>query len=230
MKTRRDFIKKASALCTTFFVKPGFVWSMQEENLPKVLILGDSISIGYYPIVKELLKGKAEVVRPFKVNGSPENCQGTTNGIQHIDRWIGHTKWDVIHFNFGLHDLKHVDPETGKNSDNVKDPRQAEPKQYKRNLDDITRKLLSTEAKLIYATTTPYPKEVGGPVRVYGDAKKYNKIAVKIMKKHAIPVNDLYAFVLPQMTALQRPNNVHFTEKGSKALAESVVNHISGYL
>ena len=92
METRRDFIKKASALCTTFFVKPGFVWSMQEENLPKVLILGDSISIGYYPIVKELMKGKAEVTRPFKANGSPENCQGTTNGIEHIDRWIGQFK------------------------------------------------------------------------------------------------------------------------------------------
>ena len=33
------------------------------EERPRVLILGDSISIGYTPHVQELLKGEAEVVR-----------------------------------------------------------------------------------------------------------------------------------------------------------------------
>lgn len=230
MSTRRNFIKKSTALGLAVSAIPGIAWSQCVGSQPKVLILGDSISIGYYPLVKELMKGKAEVTRPFNESGSPENCQGTTNGIANIERWIGDTRWDVIHFNFGLHDLKHVDPETGKNSDNAKDPRQAEPKLYKRNLKVITQKLLDTKAKLIYATTTPYPKEVGGPVRVYGDAEKYNKIARKIMKKYNIPVNDLYSFVLPQMTILQRPNNVHFTEKGSSILAERVVKQISAYL
>jgi acyl-CoA thioesterase-1 len=230
MSTRRNFIKKSTALGLAVSAIPGIAWSQRVGSQPKVLILGDSISIGYYPLVKDLMKGKADVMRPFKANKSAENCQGTTYGIQHIDRWIGNTKWDVIHFNFGLHDLKHVDPMTGKNSDSAKDPRQAEPKKYKRNLKIITKKLLDTKAKLIYATTTPYPKEVGGPVRVYGDAEKYNKMAKKIMKKYDIPVNDLYSFVLPQMTELQRTNNVHFSKKGNRALAEEVVKQISAYI
>lgn len=226
---RKDFLKLGLAGMAATFI-PTVSWSSSKNTFPKVLILGDSISIGYYPFVKELLAGKAEVIRPFKTDGNAENCQGTTNGIANIDRWIGDAKWDVIHFNFGLHDIKHVDADTGKNSNKLEDPRQAEPKQYKKNLKLITKKLRATGAKLIFATTTPYPENVGGPLRKYGDAEAYNKFAVKIMKKHKIPVNDLYAFVLPIMSDIQRPENVHFTEEGSQALAEQVLKNITEYL
>lgn len=226
---REEFLKLGMAGMASFFI-PNVSYSFTHAALPKVLILGDSISIGYFPFVKEYLKGKAELTRPFRSEGKAENCQGTTNGIANIDRWIGDTKWDVIHFNFGLHDIKHVDPDNGKNSDKLEHPRQAEPKQYKKNLKQITKKLKATGARLIFATTTPYPEKVGGPLRKYGDAEIYNKIAIKIMKQNKIPVNDLYAFVLPRIGDLQRPKNVHFTESGSKALAEQVSNYIIGYL
>lgn len=205
---------------------PFSVFSMQQDSLLNVLILGDSISIGYTPFVRKILDGKAFVSRPMKDADTAENCAGTTNGIQHIDRWLGDTKWDVIHFNFGLHDIKHVDPATGKNSKKLDDPRQAEPRQYKKNLKKITAKLKATGAQLIFATTTPYPPKQTGPLREYGDAEIYNKIALKIMKKNKIQVNDLHAFVLPRMEELQRPNNVHFTEIGSEKLAEQVAKHI----
>jgi hypothetical protein len=221
MKRRKFFQLVGAGLMTT--VIPTATYATSKSNLPKILLLGDSISIGYTPFVQKMLEGKAIVLRPVRENGSPENCQGTTNGLQHIDRWLGDTRWDIIHFNFGLHDLKHVDPETGKNSQKLEDPRQAKPRQYRKNLRVITKKLKATGAELIFATTTPYPEEVGGPLRAYGDAEKYNKIALKIMKKNKIRINDLYNFVLPQMAELQRPNNVHFTKPGSEKLAEQVV-------
>lgn len=225
---RKEFLKlgMTGAVAAIF---PFNSYADTKKSLPKVLILGDSISIGYFPFVKELLADQAEVTRPFKENGNPENCQGTTNGIANIDRWIGDTKWDIIHFNFGLHDIKHIHPETGKNSNELEDPRQAEPKQYKKNLKLITEKLKTTGAKLVFATTTPYPENVGGPLRAYGDAEKYNKIALKIMHKNNVQVNDLFGFVLPRMSELQRPNNVHFTDEGSKELAEQVSKTIISY-
>ena len=226
---RIEFLKLGMAgMASSIF--PFGVYAGDVKALPKVLILGDSISIGYFPYVKEYLKGKADVTRPFKSDGKPENCQGTTNGIANIDRWIGDAKWDVIHFNFGLHDIKHVHPETGKNSNELKDPRQAEPKQYRKNLQLITKKLTATGAKLVFATTTPYPENVGGPLRAYGDAEKYNKIALKIMKKQNVQIDDLFGFILPKMDELQRPNNVHFTDEGSKELGEQVSKFIIGYL
>lgn len=50
------------------------------------------------------------------------------------------------------------------------------------------------------------------------------------MRKNNILINDLYAFVLPQIAALQRPKNVHFTKEGSRVLGEKVSQVISAYL
>lgn len=229
MLSRRKFVQKSLVNVSAVFM-PSLMLISKSEELPKVLILGDSISIGYFPFVQELLADKAIVTRPFQVNGKPENCQGTMNGVLQIDRWIGTKKWDIIHFNFGLHDLKHVNEDSGKNSNDPKDPLQASPKQYKKNLTEIVEKLKATGAKLVFATTTPYPDSGLKPLRDPGMPKKYNKVASRIMKKNDIPVNDLHAFVAPQMEQLQRPSNVHFTEKGSRALAQQVSQVISGML
>jgi lysophospholipase L1-like esterase len=207
-----------------------FSFSDNPKELPKVLLIGDSISIGYLPFVQEIMKGKAWVDRiPLKSNGNAENCQGTTNGLQNIDRWLGNTKWDVIHFNFGLHDIKHVKPTTGKNSNDPKDPKQADLKQYKKNLKEIVKKLKATGAQLIFATTTPYPQGTK-PLRAFGDEIKYNRAAIKIMKKNDIEINDLHSFVQPRMQELQRPINVHFTDYGSKEIAAQVAQWITNKL
>ena len=229
MSSRRDFLIKTLSVSAVFAL-PNIVLGITNKKLPNVLIIGDSISIGYYPFVKEMMKEKALVTRPFKEDGSPENCQGTANGVKNIDKWIGDTKWDLIHFNFGLHDIKHVDPLTGKNSKDPEHPLQADLKQYKRNLEVIAENLTTTGAKLVFATTTPYPDEVGGPLRDPRMPEKYNKAALKIMKKNGIMINDLFAFVLPRMAELQRPNNVHFTEAGSRELAKQVAKIINDNL
>ncbi len=222
---RRSFLLN-SAFLGTGSLSGDYSWLVLQKVLPRVLILGDSISIGYTPLVRELLKDLAEVVRPVKDDGSPENCEGTTKGVQELERWLGDGKWDVIHFNFGLHDLKHIDPETGKNSMNPKDPQQAPLKKYRQNLDDIVERLKQTGAHLIFATTTPYPNPVDGPLRKPGEPQKYNEAALKVMKKHQVQVNDLYSFVKPQMEKLMIKKNVHFTDEGSRALAGEVVRFI----
>ena len=197
-------------------------FSNKPNKLPRILLIGDSISIGYLPYVQETMKGKAWVDRiPLKSNGNAENCKGTTNGLHNIDRWLGDTKWDLIHFNFGLHDIKHVKPISGKNSNNPKHPQQSNLKQYKKNLKEIVKKLKATRAQLIFATTTPYPAGTK-PFRAVGDEIKYNRAAIKIMKKNDIEINDLHSFVKPRMQELLKPVNVHFTDFGYKEIAIQV--------
>ncbi len=223
---RRRFLQ--SSIITLPFIKfSGIKNDNSENDLLNILILGDSISIGYTPIVKELLKNKAMVTRPMVNGTSAENCEGTTKGVNNINRWIGDTKWDIIHFNFGLHDIKHVDPVTGKNSNDPQHPQQADIKKYKKNLELIVQTLKATGAKLIFATTTPYPDKVSGPVRKPGMPEKYNRVAVKIMNRNKIRINDLYAFMLPRMNDLQLPENVHFKPEGYQALALKVVERIN---
>lgn len=229
---RRKFINANLLLIPTSMSLSflGCLSSRSKKALPKILILGDSISIGYTPFVKKGLEGKATVIRPYQGNGKPENCQGTTSGLVNIDRWIGNTDWDIIHFNFGLHDLKHVNEDSGKNSNDPNDPLQASPGQYEENLRFIVEKLKATKARLIYATTTPYPDAGLKPLRDPRMYEEYNRRARKIMVKNNIAINDLEGFVIPRMASLQKPENVHFTEEGSKALAEEVVKYIKSEL
>lgn len=229
---RRKFLK-TSATFGLIVVFPKILLSKPIQNLPNVLILGDSISIGYTPFVKEMLAGKANVYRPTLENDQPENCEGTTKGVRNIERWLTNSgsgnsfhQWDIIHFNFGLHDLKHVDPVTGENSKNRKDPLQADIKQYKKNLATIVEMLKSSGARLIFATTTPYPDDVEGVLRDAGMPLKYNRAAIKIMNRQSIVINDLYNFMLPRMNELQLPKNVHFKSEGYKELAGKVVARI----
>ena len=189
-----------------------------DPNLPRVLLIGDSISIGYTVPVRELLKGKANVHRPLT------NCGPTTNGVRNLDLWLGDGKWDVIHFNFGLHDLKYMGP----NGENLWDPktgrRQVSPKDYELNLDSIARRLKKTGAKVIWRNTTPVPP--GSKGRVVGHSREYNEVAARVMKKHGIPTHDMFSFATKRMKEIMREANVHFTPDGSKKLAETVVEQI----
>ena len=98
--------------------------------------------------------------------------------------------------------------------------------EYEKNMEAIVVRMKKTDAKLIFATTTPFPDKPGGPLREAFQVAKYNEFALKIMKKHGVAVNDLYAFALPLLPTLQQPNNVHFTPEGSKALAGEVARFI----
>lgn len=183
-------------------------------GLPRVLLIGDSISIGYTVPVREQLQGAANVHRPLT------NCGPTIKGVAEIDKWLGDGKWDVIHFNWGLHDLKYMGP----NNENLADPKSADshqqvpPDEYEKNLRILVARLKKTGAKLIWRSTTPVPKGAKG--RVVGDSQKYNQIAARIMKENDIPIDDHYTFALARLDKIQQPANVHFTKEGSAQLAE----------
>ena len=200
---------------------PAFRQVEDVAGLPRVLLLGDSISIGYTVPVQKLLAGKANVHR------APTNCGPTTRGLQQLDRWIGDKKWDVIHFNWGLHDLKYLGP-GGQNLADPSDPTskpQVPIDEYEKNLRQLVAKLKKTDARLIWCSTTPVPQGAKG--RVVGDSVKYNAVAAQVMQEHGVAVNDLYAFTKPQLKEIQKPADVHFTPAGSRALAEHVVAQIS---
>lgn len=191
-----------------------------QAGLPRVLLIGDSISIGYTIPVRNLMKDKANVHR------APTNCGPTTKGLKELSKWVGEKPWDVVHFNFGLHDLKFLGPQ----GQNLADPKAADsqqqvpPAEYEKNLRKLVAQLKKTKATLIWCNTTPVP--TGAKGRVVGDSAKYNAIAAKIMQEEEIMIDDLYGFCKPQLKKIQRPANVHFTAKGSQALAQQVVNQI----
>ena len=193
-----------------------------QPGLPRVLLIGDSISMGYTLPVRELLKGKANVHHVGE-NGGP-----TINGFKEMASWLAMggsggqpSKWDVIHFNFGLHDLKQL--KQGPNGPVYEVPSD----EYAKNLQEIVTQLKATGAKLIWASTTPVPDSPHqSPMRSLADVVKYNEIAAGIMRQNSIPIDDLYAAVQPREAELQKKNNVHFSAEGYRVLAQQVADSI----
>jgi acyl-CoA thioesterase-1 len=192
---------------------PAYEATKDVAGLPRVLIIGDSISIGYQVPLREALAGKANVHRPAT------NCGPTSRGVDQIDQWLEDGKWDVIHFNFGLHDVRHFDDQK-QPVDADKGHRQVSNDDYEKNLDKLVSRMKKTGAKLIFATTTPVPD--GSPGRIKGDEITYNDIARRVMQRHGVAIDDLYAFALPRLAEIQLPQNVHFKPEGSKVLAGQV--------
>lgn len=191
-------------------------WAKPIEDvpgLPRVLLIGDSISVGYLNATRELLAGKANVHRP------PINCGDTNRGVEMIDQWLGEGNWDVVHFNFGLHDLKYMEG-----------VQQVPVEQYVTNLRTIAEKIKATGARAIWCSTTPVPDPVDGPVRKSEDVVLYNQAAAALMAELEIPTDDLYSFALERLAEIQRPHNVHFSEEGSAVLATKVVAEIQAAL
>lgn len=186
-----------------------------DPKLPRVLLIGDSISIGYTLPTRELLKGKANVHRP------PTNCSSTGFGLSQLTSWLGVKQWDVIHFNFGLHDAK-LPPEG---------VRHAPPDVYEKNLRALVKQMKATGAQLIFATTTPVPK--GGnlsPTRRFGSVDEYNSIARKVMTESGVAIDDLNAVAKPMMEKHGRPTDVHFATEGYEVLAKAVSESIEASL
>jgi acyl-CoA thioesterase-1 len=207
----------------------GLTWAFKSNpRLPNALIIGDSISIGYTLKVRRLLLDTANVYRPLATGGkAPFNCEDTTSGIKFLSQWLGTNHWDVIHFNFGLHDLKYLDgkgnyvtPDKGKQV--------TPPEKYEANLRLLVVELKKTGASLVWCSTTPIPEGSSG--RVKGDEIIYNRVAEKVMKGNGIAIDDLYSLLAPRCGELQIPKNVHFTDKGSDIQAEAVANVIRKHL
>lgn len=195
------------------------------EGLPNVLLVGDSISIGYTPPVMEMLKGVANVQR---VKG---NCGDTKAGLGNLQkRWLGDTKWDLIHFNWGLHDLCYRNPESKEQGhrDKVDGTLSVPLAEYEKNLETLVQQLEATGAKLIWASTTVVPEGEAG--RFVGDDLKYNAVAARVMEKHGIPIDDLHALSVSFEGQYSQPGNVHFDKEGSSKLAEQVVASIKKVL
>ena len=210
-------------------------WAFEPDpNLPDVLILGDSISIGYTVPVRKLLEGKANVWRPMNAKGDgPENCGNTKMGLKNIDRFLDEKrldgrKWAVIQFNWGLWDVTYRNPQNQDNKgerDKVKGGVSFTPEQYGENLEKLVERLKKTGAKLIWANISYIPD--GEAARVMGDDAKYNAVAAAIMKKHGIPINDIYGLTSKMEPKLfAGPGDVHYKPEGSKIIAEQTAEII----
>lgn len=182
-------------------------WDFVQDDpkLPRVLLIGDSVSRGYTQAARKALAGKANVHR------APANCGPTASGVKNIEVWLGDGKWDVIHFNFGIHD------------------RATPPADYTQRLERLITRMKQTGAKLVWASTTPIPDDLPKKQTAASIVER-NAIAAELMKTHGIATDDLFAAVTPHLAAMQNPNDVHFNAEGYDFLGATVAASIESVL
>ncbi|MBM3890835.1 MAG: SGNH/GDSL hydrolase family protein [Verrucomicrobia bacterium] len=182
-------------------------WDFVQDDpqLPRVLLIGDSVSRGYTQAARKALAGKANVHR------APANCGPTASGIKNIEVWLGDGKWDVIHFNFGIHD------------------RAIPIADYTQRLEQLIARMKKTGAKLIWASTTPIPDDPAKKQTAASIVER-NQVAAELIKKHGVAMDDLFAAITPHLATMQNPNDVHFNAKGYDFLGETVAKAIEARL
>ena len=184
---------------------------------PTVLLIGDSICMGYRPFVKQKLEDKVKIV------GVDDNGGDSGNILQHFDKWLLDTDLDLIHFNCGLHDMK-VNRQSGEHQQPLD--------VYEKNLKEIVKRLKDeTKAKLVWATITPVIDERHNAVKDFNRHQKhveaYNKVATPIMTEAGITIDDLFSVIInDKVEDCLLGDGVHMSEHGNELLTEAVSNCI----
>ena len=170
----------------------GFV--QDDPALPRVLLIGDSISHMYTASVRKLLKGRANVHR------APANCYSTRDGLANFDDWVAPPpgkRWDLIHFGFGYHDrLRPGAP-------------------YAANLEKLIERLRKTGAILVWARTVPFTDTPAAGDQV----RKLNETADAVMARHNVKVDDLYSTVADRPDKYLCSDRIHYNSEGIRRQA-----------
>jgi len=190
-------------------------------NLPVVILIGDSIRMGYQAVVTRELEGVAEVWGPEQNGGNSANI------LAHLEEWMLSKEASVVHINCGLHDLR-KEFDTGEPAIGLE--------AYEANVREILGRLKKAFAgKIVWVTTTPVNEEWHhankGFDRFEADVDAYNKIASGIAGELGIPIDDLFSVIAEVgKDGLLREDGVHFTEEGSELLGKAVAGCIKATL
>lgn len=181
--------------------------------MPKLLLIGDSISIHYTPGVARELAGLLEVTHH---EGNAQDSRHLRENLEAYLRAAGDV--DAIHFNVGLHDIKLFRDGSG---------HQVPLDEYRLHLAAVVERLRQTGAKLMWATTTPVIYERHARAKDFDrrceDVLAYNAVAGEIVSAAGIPVDDLFEAV--DRAGVERclgEDGVHMSREGNALLAEKV--------
>ena len=182
--------------------------------MKNILLIGDSIRLGYDKSVRKTLEGYATVLFP------EENCRFASYVLRYFHEWLGKINGeeiDVVHWNAGLWDCLRLFEEEPHTPLDV----------YAYYIDRICIRIkkLCPNAKVIFATSTRVLSEKMSKrfKRYNEEIEKYNEVAVEVVKKHGFAVNDLYA-VSAGLPEEAHSDAVHYyTPMGTEAFTNQVL-------
>lgn len=185
-------------------------WPSADLSKPGVLVVGDSISLGYTPFVQQDLPS-ADVIH------SPCNDESSTNAQLNMKMWVEYRpSWKVITFNHGMWDIP-----PGPESTSIEN--------YQANLRREGTFYMEHAPKVVFFTTTEVPAQANAGF-TNADVDQYNQAAVQVMNELGIEVVDLNAYSKTIDQLHIDPTNIHWSPQGYQDLAGVVSQAIAGAL
>ena len=189
--------------------------------MKKILLIGDSIRMGYDKYVKMSLEEVAEVKYP------EENCRFTTYVIRQMIEWKNRLypdgDVDLVHINAGLWDTLRM--EDGEMLLTIEE--------YERNMDRIFKllKLYFPAAKLVFATSTPVIERLFGVLkRRNSDVEAYNAVAKRVATSYGAVINDLYSLMAAAPEEYHSDLTHYYSKEGTRLITDQVLSTIEGVL
>ena len=185
--------------------------------MKNILLIGDSIRMGYDKAIKKSLEGVAKVYFP------EENCRFASYVLRYLHEYqelVKEGSVDILHWNTGLWDCLRLFEEEPHTPIEV----------YSYYIDRICQRILKLfpDAKIIFATSTSVQSEkMSKDFKRYNEEiEKYNDAAISIVKKYGFVVNDLYT-VSASLPDDAHSDPVHYyTPMGTEAFANKVLSYI----
>ncbi len=183
-----------------------WVTDADKNDLPRVLLIGDSITRGYFDGVEQQLAGNAYCARL-----TTSKCVADPLFLDEVQLLLKQYRFAVIHFNNGLHGFGYTED------------------QYRAGLTGLLEVVEkhSSNVKLIWATTTPVRVQgtLGQIAETTERVKARNRIAAEIWRDRGLVTNDLYGLV-EQHQEYFSGDGVHFNENGREVQAKQVAEAV----
>ena len=185
--------------------------------MKNVLLVGDSIRIGYDKSVHKSLAGSANVIFPS------ENCRFAAYTLRYFQDYckpLAGEEIDVIHWNAGLWDCLRLFGEEPQTPVDI----------YAYYIDRICKRIqtIFPNAKVIFATSTSVLSESMKPdfKRYNEEIEAYNAAAVEVVQKYGFAVNDLYALSRTLPVEAHSDAVHYYTSVGTEAFTKQVLSYV----
>ena len=190
--------------------------------MKKIILIGDSIRMGYDKYVKEAFSDVAELYYPT------DNCRFATYILRFVHEWKKKGEWpddvDLVHWNAGLWDVCEMFEEEPISS----------PEHYAEMIRRIDKRIrmLFPNAKVVFATSTAVREEEykGRFHRYNATIERYNAIALETLAGTDTIVNDLYAHTVNVPKECCSDMTHYNTPEGAAYMGGKVLSVICGEL
>ena len=196
---------------------------VEDPRLPRILIIGDSISGHYLYGVRERMRGKANVIGEASMRDNSWHKMGprfyrsdwASKGDGLRSFLAERSPFDIVHFNNGIHNFSRANP--------------GDEKPYAEQLRKVVATIRESGAVCLFANSTGTIGDNVIPTapRYLANCRAFNAAAEAVMRELRVPVTDIYGLIQPRIKDLISSDLIHTNKEADEMMADLIAKRLS---